>query len=271
MSTSQTPAATELRHIRRGAGPDVVLIGGLGDPAESWQPQLDGLADRYSVVAFDNRGAGTSPLPADGPLTTASMADDTAQLMRDLGIERAHVGGFSGGGMVAQELALRHPDRVRSLVLNGSYACFDELMRRQLGAFRWLPEHAPSERAFLELFLTVVYTNRFHESGAVDAIVDEMLSDPNAQTLEGLQAQIDAYLAHDSRGRLASIDVPTLVLSGSEDIFSPRRHSEQLTALIPGAEHVVIEGGGHQPFQEDPDHWNGLVDAFWRRVEEERR
>ena len=265
MSTSITSPSVELPHVRQGSGPEVLFIGGLGDPAESWQAQIDGLSDRYSVIAFDNRGVGTSPLPVDGPLTTASMADDAARLLRQLGVERAHIAGFSGGGMVAQQLALRHPELVRSLVLNGTFACFDAVVRRQLMSFRWIPEHAPSERAFLELFLTFVYTKRFHESGAVDAIIDEMLADPHAQTIEGFQAQIDAFVAHDTRGRLRSIDVPTLVISGSEDILSPRRFADELAAGIRGAEHVIIERGGHQPFQEDPEHWNDIVDAFWRR------
>jgi pimeloyl-ACP methyl ester carboxylesterase len=264
MSTSITRPSGELRHVRQGSGPEVLFIGGLGDPAESWQAQIDGLSDRYSVIAFDNRGAGTSPLPQDGPLTTESMADDAAALLRHLGVERAHVAGFSGGGMVAQQLALRHPQLVRSLVLNGTFARFDELASRQLLAWRWLPEHAPSERAFLELFLTWVYTNRFHESGAVDAIVDEMLADPNAQSIEGFQAQIDAFVAHDTRDRLGSLDVPALVITGSEDILAARRFGDELASLIPGARHVIIEGGGHQPFQEDADEWNAIVDAFWR-------
>jgi pimeloyl-ACP methyl ester carboxylesterase len=264
MSTSITSTAAELRYVRQGSGPEVLFIGGLGDPAEAWQAQIDGLSDRYSVIAFDNRGAGTSPLPTDGPLTTASMADDAAGLLRRLRVERAHVAGFSGGGMVAQELALRHPELVRSLVLNGTAAHFDALARRQLTSWRWIPEHAPSDRAFLELFLTFVYTNRFHESGAVDAIIDEMLADPNAASLEGFQAQIDAFVAHDTRDRLQSIEVPTLVLSGSEDALAPRRLGDEIASLVPRAEHVIIEGGGHQPFQEDPEHWNQIVDAFWR-------
>ena len=264
MSTSNMTSGVELRHIRQGSGPAVLFIAGLGDPAEAWQAQLDGLEDRYTVIAFDNRGAGTSPLPTDTPLTTASMADDAAQILRGLGVERAHIAGFSGGGMVAQELALRHPELVRSLVLNGTFARFDALARRQVACWRWIPEHAPSDRAFLELFLTFIYTNRFHASGRVDEIIDEMLADPHAQTVEGFHAQIDAYAAHDARDRLPAIDVPTLVLSGSEDLNAPRRLGDEIASLIPGARHVIIEGGGHQPFQEDPEHWNGIVEAFWR-------
>lgn len=266
MSTSPTTSSPGLRHLRQGSGPEVLFIAGLGDPAESWQAQLDGLADRYTVTAFDNRGSGSSPLPADHVMTTATMADDAAALLRGLGVERAHVAGFSGGGMIAQELALRHPDLVRSLVLNGTFAAFDALGRRQVQCWRWIPDHAPSNRAFLELFLTFVYTNRFHESGAVDAIIDEMLEELDDQAIANFRGQIDAFAGHDTRDRLGLIDVPTLVLSGSEDLNAPRRFGDELAALIPGARHTIIEGGGHQPFQEDPEHWNALVDAFWRAI-----
>ena len=96
-----------------GHGPDVLLIGGLGDTVESWQFQLDGLADRYRLTAFDNRGAGRTPMPA-GPVTVEAMADDDAGVLRALDIPAAHVAGFSGGSVIAQELTLRPPELVRS-------------------------------------------------------------------------------------------------------------------------------------------------------------
>ena len=98
----------ELWFERGGQGPEVLLIAGLGDPAEAWQPELDGLADRYSVTAFDNRGVGRTPLP-DGPLAATDIADDAAALLRALEVPSAHVAGFSMGSAIAQELALRHP------------------------------------------------------------------------------------------------------------------------------------------------------------------
>ena len=81
---------------RQGTGPDVLLIAGLGDPAEAWQFQLDGLADRYRLTAYDNRGMGRTPLPAE-PFSVATMADDAAALLRALDVAAAHVAGFSGG------------------------------------------------------------------------------------------------------------------------------------------------------------------------------
>src|SRR5687768_11937653 len=110
-----TLTQTDLHHVQVGHGPDVLLIGGLTDVVESWQPQLDGLADRYRLTAYDNRGFGRTPLAADDPLTMATMTQDAVDLLDHLGLERAHIAGFSGGGMVAQHLAIQHPERVRSL------------------------------------------------------------------------------------------------------------------------------------------------------------
>ena len=160
-----------------GRGPDVLLLGGLSDPAESWQPQLDGVSDRYRLIALDNRGAGRTPLP-EGPLSVPMMADDAAAVLRALDVRAAHVAGFSGGSLIAQELALRHPELVRSLVLMSTFARPDAYLRSAANFFQWLADAAPSERAMMEAFFLWIYTPRAHEQGMVEQIIEDALVFP---------------------------------------------------------------------------------------------
>jgi pimeloyl-ACP methyl ester carboxylesterase len=255
---------------RRGDGPDVLLIGGLSDPAESWQFQLDGLADRYRLTAFDNRGAGRTPLP-EGPLSVEGMADDAAALLRALGVTRTHVAAFSGGSKIAQELAIRHPDLVRSMVVVSTWTRLDRYTRSVTDFLGWLADVAPSERAMLEAFFVWIYTARAHNDGTVAQIIDEALAYPHPQSPQAFKAQLEAFVAHDSTGRLGQIAAPTLVVAGGLDIMTPARLGRVVAEGIPGAEFVVLPEEAHQPFQERPEEFNSLVDAFWREVEESRR
>ena len=251
-----------------GQGPDVLLIGGAGDTVESWQFQLDGLADRYRLTAFDNRGAGRTAMPG-GQVSAEDMADDAAAVLRALEVPSAHVAGFSGGSIISQELALRHPDLVRSLVLQSTWAVMDRYLRAWLFFVRWLVEVAPSERAFLEGFFLDIYTARAHNDGTVEAFIEEVLAFPHKQATEDLQAFLDAFLDHDTTERLPQITAPTLVLAGGIDPTARPELGRFVADAIPGARFEVMEEEAHQPFQEVPEEWNARVDAFWREVDAE--
>jgi pimeloyl-ACP methyl ester carboxylesterase len=256
----------ELYVDQRGTGPDVLLIAGLSDPAEAWTFQLEALADRYRVTAFDNRGAGRSPMPPD-EWSVAGMADDAAGIMRALRIEGAHVAGFSGGSATAQELTLRHPEVVRSLTLVSTWGRSDAFFRAMTSAWTWLPAAAPDERAMLEAFFTWIYTPRAHENGMVEAIIDEALAFPHPQSPEAFIRQLKAWMPHDTLDRLHEISCPTLVVAGDQDIITSPRYGRIVADRIPGAEFVVLEGEAHQPFQESPEQFNELVTAFWSKVD----
>jgi pimeloyl-ACP methyl ester carboxylesterase len=264
------------RHVRAGSldiwveqvgsGPDVLLIGGAGDTVESWSFQLDGLADRYRLTAFDNRGAGRTAMP-DEPLTVDAMADDAAAVLEALGIAPAHVAGFSGGSTTAQELALRRPDLVRSLVLQGTWARPDSYPRTWLRFAGWLVAAAPGEREFLEGFFLDVYTPRAHDDGTVGAFIEEVIASPHKQSAEDLRRYLDALVDHDTTDRLPQVPAPTLVLAGGVDLVGRPELGRVVADAIPGARFGLWETEAHQPFQEVPDRWNARVDAFWREVE----
>lgn len=249
-----------------GEGAPALLIGGLGDTVESWQFQLDGLADRYRLIAFDNRGAGRTAMP-EGPLSVQVMADDAAAVLWALDVPSAHVAGFSGGSVIAQEVALRHPEAVRSLVLQSTWATMDRYLRSWAQFIRWLVAAAPSERAFLEGFFLDIYTPRSHNDGTVGQIVDEALAFPHKQSAEDVQRHIDAFIEHDAYDRLPEVAAPTLVLAGGLDTVTRPSLGRAVARRIPGARFEVLEEEAHQPFQEVPDVWNARVDAFWRDVE----
>jgi len=266
MDDTITTNGIEVYVQQAGQGPDVLLIGGLGDTVESWQFQLDGLAGRYRLTAFDNRGAGRTPMP-EAPATVEAMADDAAGVLRGLDIPSAHVAGFSGGSIIAQELALRHPDLVRSLVLQSTWPAMDRYLRKWALFIRWLVDAAPSERHFLEGFFLSIYTPRAHNAGVIDQIIEEALAFPYKQSPENTQRTLDAFIGHDTSTRLPQITAPALVLAGGIDITSRPELCRAVAELIPGARFEVLPEESHQPFQEVPQEWNARVDAFWSEID----
>jgi pimeloyl-ACP methyl ester carboxylesterase len=249
-----------------GHGPDVLLIGGLGDTVESWQFQLDGLADRFRMTAFDNRSSGRTT-KAEGPISMEALADDAAAVLRALDVESAHVAGFSGGSIIAQELALRHPELVSSLVLQSTWPVIDEYMRAWGRFVLGLAEVARSEREFLEGFFLDIYTARAHNDGTVDQFIDEVLAFPHKQSVDDLRYFLAPMMTHDTTDRLPRITVPTLVLAGGRDSVSRPELCRAVAELIPGSRFEVLETEAHQPFQEVPEEWNARVEAFWREVD----
>jgi pimeloyl-ACP methyl ester carboxylesterase len=255
----------------QGDGEAVLLLGGLGDSAESWRAQIDAFSERYRVIAPDNRGAGRSPVPSTG-VSIPAMADDAAAALRQFGIRAAHVAGFSMGGAIAQELALRHPSLVRSLVLNGTWCGPDAYYRRMVKAWIGAARAATSNRELLEAFFLWIYTRRAHEDGTVEQYISETLVSPLAQSADGFFAGARACIDwHGAGSRLGGVTVPVLVVVGEEDIACPPRLSREIVAALPQAELVVLPGEAHQPFQESPETWNALVADFWARVESAER
>jgi pimeloyl-ACP methyl ester carboxylesterase len=248
-----------------GEGDDVLFISGLADEGACWVDQVAGLGDRYRVTTFDNRGVGRSSTP-DGPFRIADFAADTAALMAELGLERAHVVGSSMGGAIAQELALAEPARVRSLVLNGTWCRGDRFLHEIIRNWIWSAEKADSIRDFLVTVNLWCFSPRIWNEGTMDGWIDAAEASPYAQSVDAFRRSAEALLDHDSADRIAAVAAPTLITVGELDLVLPPRYSQAIAERIAGSRVVVIEEAGHQPFQELPERYNRLLDEFWRAL-----
>jgi 3-oxoadipate enol-lactonase len=248
----------ELYWEERGAGPPLLLVPGIPALASDWRPFAEPLSSTRRVLAYDNRGSGASTI-APGPYTNAQLAADAVALLDHLEIERADVFGVSMGGMIAQELALAWPARVRKLVLGCTHAGFVHAVQppRETGrAFAMeTDDWAERMRALAPLAFA-----RDADPAFVAAFVEKKSRD--VQPPAGYRAQIDAVLAHDALERLARIAAPTLVLTGDDDQVIPAENSRVLADRIPGARLEVLRGAGHLFFLEQPGETRRLLEEF---------
>jgi pimeloyl-ACP methyl ester carboxylesterase len=250
---------------QEGAGDDVLFISGLADEGACWVDQVGGLSDRYRVTTFDNRGVGRSATP-DGEFAIADFAGDVVALMDTLEIESAHVVGSSMGGAIAQELALAHPERVRSLVLNGTWCRGDRFLHEIFRNWMWSAEKADSIRDFLVTVNLWCFSPRIWNEGVMDEWVAAAEASPYAQSVDAFCRSTLALIAHDTADRVAGISAPTLITVGDLDLVLPPRYSQELAERIPNARLVVIPNVGHQPFQEVPADYNLRLADFWQSV-----
>jgi 3-oxoadipate enol-lactonase len=253
----------------RSDGEPVLLIQGLGADKNLWIPQRLALASRYRTIALDNRGAGRSDKPY-GTYSLIQMADDTASVLDHAGAEDAHVVGASMGGVVAQILALRHPDRVRSLTL-ACTACQQHPWRRELLAEWSEVARKRGMRAMTGTAArwTIGPRSLRRISPAIGWLGPLALSRPT----HAFAAQVGAILAapEDLAGELSRIDVPTLVMVGNQDILTPRGDAEELAERIPTAELVVISGAAHGFMIEHATTFNRILLEFLGRAETAHR
>ena len=246
-----------------GEGDDVLFISGLADEGACWVDQVAGLGERYRITTFDNRGVGRSATP-DGPFAITDFAADTAALMDELGIEQAHVVGSSMGGAIAQELALAEPDRIRTLVLNGTWCRGDRFLHEIFRSWMWSAQRADSIRDFLVAVNLWCFAPRIWNDGTMDEWLAEAERSEHQQSVDAFCRSAEALIGHDSADRIGEISAPTLVTVGELDLVLPSRFSQEIADRIPGARLVVIPAAGHQPFQEFPDDYNRLLDEFWQ-------
>ena len=237
--------------------PAIVLLEGMGGDIPGWRRNIPHLAAELLVVAYDHRGNGHSEAP-DEPTSMATYVDDCLAVLDELAIARAHVYGQSFGGMVAQELALTHPERVRSAILACTHAGPSHLVTST--------GRAPKDRPWLQL-----YAPAFAKAYPEHVEEDLRVGRAQPQHPQGQRRQWEAMQRWDAFDRLPAMRVPTLVVHGSEDGVVDVGNARVLASRIPGAELLILEGAGHVYHSEQPEAADEAVLDFVRRHRDDRR
>jgi 3-oxoadipate enol-lactonase len=245
--------AVALYYESVGTGPAVLLISGQAMTLDAWWRTVPTLSGSFRVLTFDNRDIGRSS-HWPWPYLVSQMADDAIAVLDAAGIERAHVYGISLGGMVAQELALRYPERVLALVLGATTAGGPEAILARpepLTFFVRAGAMAPEEAEWAAVpYNYGLRTRREHGERIAEDISKRVQH--QTDTLAYLH-QVAAAASHNTVGRLGAIRAPTLVVHGEEDLVMPPRNGEILAKTIPGAELKLWPGAGHLYVTDEPE------------------
>jgi pimeloyl-ACP methyl ester carboxylesterase len=250
----------EIAYERVGEGPPLVLLHGAAVDSRMWQPQLTVLADEFTVVAWDEPGAGrSSDVPADFGL--ADYAKCLAALIGGFNLGPAHVAGLSWGGTVALELYRHRPELVATLLLVDTYAGWkgslpeDEVRARVEGVRQML---AAADHLF-DPTLPGLFAG--DPPAEFVALLDAMAADVRP---ESMRTALLVMAEADQRDLLPHIAVPTLLIWGELDARSPLHVARQFEDAIPSAKLVVIPGAGHVSNLEQPELFNDAVRKFCR-------
>jgi len=239
--------------------PPLLLIMGLGMCSAAWHNLPGRLSDRFRVIVFDNRGVGQSSAPPGG-FRIRDLADDAARVLDAEGVQQAFVFGISMGGMIAQELVLRHPERVRALALGATFGSHFRSHKPRLGVAGDLLMVSLFSRHPRRMARLLVSDEYFARNPERFARWLEQLGRPKRSAA---RRQIVAITLHEAEKRLPLIRVPTLVVSGDRDRLVPVENSRKLARLIPGARLVELPGAGHAfPFERADETVRLLTEHF---------
>ncbi len=232
-----------------GRGVPILFIQGIGVAGTGWRPQVEALLQGHRCLTFDNRGLGAS-VPCTGPITVKAMADDARALMDAVGWDSAHIAGHSMGGSIALQLALDHPDRVRSLSLMCTFARGSDgarmrpwvlwmTLRTRLGTRRM------KRHAFLEMLFPASYLAQ-QDRDVLAAKLAPLIGRDLATHPPILPRQLRALAKHDVFSRLSELGrIPTWVVSGKHDPIARPDSGQRLAEAIPGASFDLVQDASH--------------------------
>lgn len=245
-----------------GAGRPLLLIAGLASDSQSWQPVLKGLAQRFKVIVFDNRGIGRTRY-RKGKFQVSTLALDAVCLLDKLGVEKADILGHSMGGCIAQEIAIGHPGRVNRLILASTCA---SVSQKDKSVFRGLLDILTSNKGyelFIRQFFQLIFTPKYLSNRQkVEAAIKYALDYPYPVTAEGFRLQLEALEGFDSSEKLTRIRPRALIMAADKDRLVSVKESYLLADKIPSAKIVYIKGAGHSFQVEQPNFFVNRVVKF---------
>ena len=250
-----------LYYEQHGEGEPLFCVMGLGADHLSWMLQLPAFSKRYRTTIFDNRDVGQSSY-VEGNYEVTDMAADALALADELELDSFHLLGVSMGGAISQELALASPERVRTLSLAVTWAYGGEFARYQSAIMGKDAMRLTFEEQVDRFLLLLLSEDYFDQPGAVDMARNILLSNPNPQKPEGFARQADACGRHDTRDRLASLEMPVNVIGAEHDILVPVWKSKEIAETIPGATYTVLERAAHGVQIERAEQFNAAVLDF---------
>jgi pimeloyl-ACP methyl ester carboxylesterase len=248
----------------QGDGFPLVLIMGLTANMEWWDREmLDALSKKYRVVTFDNRGAGRTETPDVGEFTIAMFADDTFGLMDSLGIGRANIAGYSMGGLIAQEMAIKQPERVNRLALCSTFCGGQHMIQAGPEVLKVLMDTSGGIEGRCDRALSLMFDGEYLDANPdfVKTFRERYLRAPTS--IKNGMRQFMACAKSSTFGRLNEITAPVLVTTGTDDILILPQNSRKLADNIPGARLVEYKGGGHGMMHQMRDQFVKDLMAFF--------
>ena len=246
-----------------GSGVPIIMIMGLGAPGDKWKHNYELLSKWFWCIVPDNRGAGLSDKPEAESYTTEQMADDIIGIMDALDIKKAHVMGVSMGGAIAQQVALKVPDRVLSLILTSTFASVSPAFKKALNLICELKEDTdPAVLKQLNLWMTYGQYTQIHHPEKIEKSIEEDAAYPYPMPVYAYKAQCGACLSHNTAGRLHELKMPVLIAAGAKDLFMNIEKTMELVHGIPQAEFYLAPEGGHVHQWEYPEPYDSVVVGF---------
>jgi pimeloyl-ACP methyl ester carboxylesterase len=259
--TGETGFAGPIHWTSTGSGDPVVLLHGLGGDLSFWGPEIEGWSSQFRVIAVDLRGSGATP-GSGREFAIADLADDIVAVLDEAGVSRTHLVGFSTGGLVAQDFALRHPDRLDRLVLVSTFARLHRQVELFLDAVLAVYEQHGSAQQTFDLLCPWLYSPSFIVDPRNAPYFAASAQAERTQSVDDWRALYRAVQAFDSRSRVSGIRAPTLVIAGELDALAPVGDSKTLASSIPGARLVIFVGSGHVVNAEEPERFGAEVAGF---------